>query len=79
MRIIALPTKWNEGDGLQPIDVQDIDVIATPAELETLADFFVCAAKTLQESGPADASKEFSDSKPNPQTGIWINVKVTTS
>ncbi len=78
MRVIALPTTWSEEEGLQPIDVQDIDVIVTSSELEALADFFGRAAKTLRESGLAEASKEFGDSKPNPQTGIWLNVKLST-
>jgi len=79
MRVIALPTTWSEEEGLQPIDVQDIDVIVTSSELDALAGFFARAAKTLRESGPAEASKEFSDSKPNPQTGIWLNIKVSKS
>jgi len=79
MRIIGLPTTWSEEDGLQPIDVQDIDVIVTSSELDALANFFVRAAKTLRESGPAEASKEFLDSKLNPKTGIWLNVKLSTS
>lgn len=79
MRGIALPTTWSEEEGLQPIDAQDLDVIVTSLELEALADFFGRAVKYLRASGPAEASKEFTDSKPNPQTGIWLNIKVSKS
>ena len=79
MRVIALPTTWGKEEGLQAIDIQDIDIIVTSSELEALADFFARAVKTLRESGPTEASKEFADSKPNPQTGIWLNIKVSKS
>lgn len=78
MKVIALPTTWSEEEELQPIDVHDIDVVVTPSELAALANFFGRAAKTLRESGPAEASKEFADTKTNPQTGIWLNVKLST-
>jgi hypothetical protein len=76
VRIIALPTVWDEAEGLLPIDVQDIDLIVSPEELDSLADFFARAARTFRETGMTDASMDFGDSKLNPQTGIWINVKV---
>ena len=75
MRIVATPTVWNEADGLIPIDVQDIDIVATAGELDALAGFFADAARRLRETGRSNASMDFSDSKPNAQTGIWVSVK----
>ena len=75
MRIVALPTKWNEAEGLVPIDAQDIDVYATATELDALAGLIARAAQTMRETGRCDVSLDFGDSKPNAQTGIWVTIK----
>ena len=75
MRVIGLPTKWDEDKGLLPVDIQDVDIHGTTAEeLEELASFFASAAKQFREPGFADTSTELKDSKPNPKTGICFTV-----
>lgn len=75
MRIVALPTTWNKAEGLIPLEAQDIDIYATATELDALAAFFTSAASALRETGRCDSSLEFGDSKPDAQTGIWVNIK----
>ncbi len=76
MRLVGLPTEWNPDEGLIPIDVQDVDIHATPEELQRLADFFSAAATSAATSNSSEFSLEFSDSKPNAKTGSLVIVHV---
>lgn len=78
MRLVGWPTKYSEEEGLLPIDLQDVDFHGTPEELRALAEFLEKAADKLAEAEKAkqdlNVGIDFGDSKPNPKTGIWVNV-----
>lgn len=76
MRLVGLPTEWKLEEGLLPLDVQDVDIHATPDELQRLADFFGAAAASAATAESSELSLEFADSKPDAQTGIWVTVHV---
>jgi hypothetical protein len=79
MEIVGYPTKWNELEGLQPIDLQDIQIQATERELKILADFFRRCAEELENQGMSSPrSIELQDSKPGTETGISILVSPCT-
>ncbi len=71
MRLICLPSSWNAQEGLIPVELQDIDIHATKAELRALITFLASVAEQ------AKISIDFGDSKPDAQTGIWINVQIS--
>lgn len=66
MRLVAWPTRWNEDEGWQPINAQELELRATPTELRDLAAFLLDAAKRLEANANlADefrAGLEFADS-----------------
>lgn len=78
MRLVAWPSTWKEEEGLLPIDVQEIDLIGTPDEIRSIAAFLVDAASQLEaSSADCDAFEigiDLGDSKPNPQTAVYVNV-----
>lgn len=78
MRIVGWPSNFDKEEGLSPIDLQDVDFLANPDELRALAKFLEQAADKVsqasQENKKLNIGIDFSDSKTNPQTGIWINV-----
>lgn len=78
MRLIGWPTLFDKEQGLLPIDLQDVDVVATSEELRVLAKFLEQAADKISQTKQGDVVKsigiDFSDSKENSQTAIWINV-----
>ncbi len=65
MRLVAWPTRWNEDEGWQPINAQELELRATPTELRDLASFLIETAKQLEDSANgADeirAGLEFAD------------------
>ncbi|HEY9031297.1 MAG TPA: hypothetical protein VIM93_08040 [Kangiella sp.] len=74
MELIGYPTEFNEEEGLVPIDIQDLQIKASPKELNQLAAFLIKCSKQLERNTFDDESIELIDSKPNPKTGIWIQV-----
>ena len=76
MRLVGLPTEWKPDEGLFPVDVQDVDIHATPDELQRLADLFCAAATSAATSNSSEFSLEFADSKPDAQTGMWVTIHV---
>jgi hypothetical protein len=74
MRLVGWPTEWNPEEGLLPVEIQDVNFYASAEELKQLASLFLAAA--AQADGSA-VSNEFSDSKPNPKTGIGVTIHVT--
>jgi hypothetical protein len=76
MRIVGYPTEWNEREGLQPIDIQDIQIHASIDELNELSTFLKECAENFKGGKSEAVSIELSDSKPNPKTGISITVDI---
>ncbi len=78
MRLSGYPSSWTPEEGLVPVDVQDIDVHASPEELRALSKFFAEAAiameLALSEKRDFRRSIDFPDDKPNPQTPICVDV-----
>jgi len=74
MRLVGLPSSWNAGEGLVPLEIQDIGIHATKDELRALAEFF---ASVSHHANGTEESIDFGDSKPNAKTGIWFNVHIT--
>lgn len=66
MRLIAWPTRWNEEEGWQPVDAQELELRATPKELRELASFLIATAEQLEDSANVAvelrAGLEFADS-----------------
>ena len=74
MRVTGYPTEWDEADGLQPIEIQDVVISASPGELRALANLLTSVASQLEAPGFSSQSIELPDSKPSPQTGISFMV-----
>lgn len=78
MRISGYPSSWSPEEGLVPVDVQDIDVRASPEELRILSKFFAESANAMElalsEKRDFRRSIDFRDDKPNPQTPICVDV-----
>ena len=74
MKLVGYPTEWNEEEGLLPIDVQDVQFIASVEELNLLSDFFKECAELQARGNLEPQSIELGDSKPSPKTGISIIV-----
>ncbi len=78
MRLSGYPSSWSPEEGLVPVDVQDIDVYASPEELRSLSKFFAEAANAMElalaEKRDFRRSIDFRDDKPNPQTPICVDV-----
>jgi hypothetical protein len=72
MRIVGYPTEWNEAEGLQGIDIQDVQIYATIEELNQLYAFLKESLQRREEGKSQTLSIELPDSKTNPQTGINI-------
>ena len=76
MKIVGYKTEWDEVEGLQPIDIQDIQIEATIEELNRLSKFLKECSESQGDGESALKSIELADSKPKPKTGISIMVKV---
>lgn len=74
MELTGYPAESNEEEGLVPIDIQDLQIKASPKELNQLAQFLIECSKKIDQNTFDDESIELKDSKPNPKTGIWIQV-----
>ncbi|MBD3652761.1 hypothetical protein [Kangiella sp.] len=74
MELIGYPTEFNEDEGLIPIDIQDLQIKATSEELNKLANFLIECSNQIERNTFDDESIELIDSKPNPKTGIWVQV-----
>ena len=74
MRIVGYATDWDEKEGLQPIDIQDIQIYASIDELNQLRTLIKKYIENYKEGKSEDISIELPDSKPNPKTGISIMI-----
>lgn len=78
MRLTGWATTYSADDGLLPTELQDLDLRASSDELRKLARFLAQAADQLDVAMANKSSLnlgiDFSDDKPNAQTGIWVNV-----
>ncbi|MCW8857451.1 MAG: hypothetical protein OQJ95_08820 [Kangiella sp.] len=74
MELIGYPAEFNEEEGLVPIDIQDLQIKASPKELNRLAQFLIECSKQIELNTFDNESIELIDSKPNPKTGIWVQV-----
>ena len=74
MELIGYPTDFDEKEGLLPINIQDLQLIASPNELNKLARFLIECSEKIEKNTFDSESIELLESKQNPKTGIWIQV-----
>lgn len=79
MQIRGYATDWDETEGLQPIELQDVLLVTNMGELRKLAEFIADFINDPKRSNEFTKSVKFGDSKPNPKTGIRISVKIQDS
>ncbi len=75
MRVIGYPTEFKKEEGLQPIDIQDIQIQASIDELVELSTFLNECIHKFKGGQLESRSIELGDSKPNPQTGIYFLIE----
>ncbi|WP_028451702.1 hypothetical protein [Chitinilyticum aquatile] len=78
MRIVGWSSDFFQEEGLQPIDLTDVDFHATSAELRSMAAFLLDAANRLDQAF-VDGSElnigiDFAATEADAQTGRWVNV-----
>lgn len=78
MRLVGWPTNYKSEEELLPIDLQDVDLHASPEELVALIAFLEKAVGELttakKEKLDLNVGVDFGDDKPGAETGIWLNV-----
>ena len=74
MKVAGFPTEWDEQEGLQLIDIQDLQIEANSEDLDRLSIFLKECSESHKNGSLGPRSVHFGDSKPNPKTGITITV-----
>lgn len=78
MRLVGWPANYDKDEGLQPLEIKDIDLHGTAEELRVLSQFLEQAAFQLDQAKTSNQELnigiDFEDDKPNSETGIWVNV-----
>jgi len=74
MRLTCYPTEWDERKGLVPVEAQDLQITASPAELRELARFLAESAAFLEQRPNEQQYETFPDSKQNAKTSISVSV-----
>lgn len=79
MKINGYLTEWNQDEGLQRVELQDIVIAANAEEIRKLAAFLSELADQAERTAGSAKSIDFGDSKPNPKTGIKIFIDCKNS
>ncbi len=74
MELTGYKRDFSPGEGLLPIEIQDLQITANAAELEELAEFLHSCAKKLKKEKVVNESVQLPDSRPDPQTPVWLQV-----
>lgn len=74
MHLACLPTVWNEAQGVYPLDVKELRIAASPAELRRLAAFLEAAAGCLESGAGAQVHERFASARPLPEA---IDIRVS--
>lgn len=74
MELTGYKREFSPSEGLLPIEIQDLQIIADEAELEALAEFFQSCAKKLKNEKVVNETVQLPDSRPDPQTPVWLQV-----
>ena len=74
MELTGYQREFLPGEALLPIEIQDLQVTASAEELESLASFFLDCAKKLKNQKVVNETLSLADSRPTPQTPVWIQV-----
>ncbi len=74
MKLTGYSREWNHEEGLQSIEVQDLQIQGTQEELQQMADYILECSKKLSAGHSELPGIELEDSRPNPKTGISIYV-----
>ena len=74
MKLTGYKREFSPEEGLLPIEIQDLQITADAEELEALADFLLNCAKELKKHNVINEAINLPDSRPDPQTPVWIQV-----